>query len=1385
MRKLSLFLAVIMCFGLFTAFPASAATISVTQEVISPEDANLTVNVNAVEGLSNFSFEAPMDSSNWVKLGHAQDTVERSSVSKNGSYSLKIENGETTVSPKTAAHNGCSIKPGVTYELSAWVKTENVTEGSAYLHGIFTGYDENGQSLTYSRLNLYFTSATEKNFDWTKKIMRFTAPQGATSLTIYAYSTVPYGGTVYFDDVSLLVPKESVPELDSAEPKAPVGGNYLIRETFEGWTTGSYVPASQSSAFNRFGGHHAVVSEEQPNADTGSTKSLKMRLGSNAAQAGFTTCANLYKSVSHGLVPGATYQVSVNVLAPEFGTEASIAFWIDLEDNEGNKDQKKRHIGFSHYPWWRTIVFEFVMPENIASASFSFRYFSASYDAYFDDFSVYIVEEPAHAFLDTDELFYYSEWETGVATATPNDYFGDELLGGKVIYSFLDKDKETVLDTEEVLYVNGKADYTFPTSLMADLGKEYFINAKNYKADGTMVQDETVSVYRFNRPTYLGADGVFRKGGKEINIVLGNGVNTERLNKNPQNGGVTVVQIVADPASMGTSLRDRMDLAYEKGLFCLINFYSGYTCGGSEGQIESTLRTVEWAKDHPALFGYKIQDEPYQKGNTDEEMTRAYVGIRNIDPDHPIYLDDSVEGGYDWLYRYADIIDIDYYGGSNTDSGKIFTDKMEKARAATKNGRKPFTLLQQAFPYLGYQPTVDELRNFAYQAFFAGASGFGYHSLGVDGSDGQDVAYIDSANWAEICERWAPFEQGFLFDAFVNDKYEEIDSYRGDHVMWKTFKDGKDVYVVIFNREKQSSSTASISVDIDAENFQAQRLAGAVADTTTSARGTDTLSLTLSPLAAEIWKISPMTSLIENSEFEAAFNGAPGDTWASVLHNSSVGTLGSASAVSSAAIGETTVMPATEDSAKFLQLQRHNGEGGDLSKLNNRATFLYTKLDSSILETGKSYRLEYYVNIPEGTLGDGVKARVNFQNGAAGHLGVWRDHNLFAPDSTNMSMTATDGWEKKTIDFVYDGSEIQLNIGLYGAGAAGTVFVDEMKLYPYIPETFVIQKQDFETLTTEAVNTVSQGYLTRDTRGSLSVVSDPQGGTNKVLKAHPTAIQLPLTSALKMSSADATLAVKSYTEKETLKVSFRLYVPTGTYTSGETTMATNVDGFKFGIYYKDVTASSASTSGLAQPLITFAGSDANRWINMEAYLKANCTTQPKIWFLQGSMYDYYIDDVVVELINSEGYISDMQITHYGSSACLTTADTDQNWGYVVAGTYGGAYKTTDTIRPLISYSCADTAKKAVAIAVLSEIKDGAEVVIDMKMQNLGRIGITSLTGAYAAETGIASEELSMNLSEMKLPEGTYRVSYMLWDYEGLSPLTESVTRTVTYAAPQN
>ena len=586
-----------------------------------------------------------------------------------------------------------------------------------------------------------------------------------------------------------------------------------------------------------------------------------------------------------GIVKGATYEISAWLLNPE-DTTVDIGYWLyfsskdayDWKDSASQlgieKGETRWQLGNNGH--FQRFSAEFIPPEGTKSILIDIRHRQSPGVVYVDDIEIHMSKEPNAIDANTDEVFYYSEWEKGTLSGVPNLLENAENASAEVSLLLPDgteKYKETIKDLSKGL------NYEFRTEWMTELGKRYHIRLKVFGADGAVLQEEDFPVFRFDRPTYLGADGIFRKNGKEYTFTFGAGVREDYLDIHPENGGVTVVQLISPPGS--SPLLERMDKAYEQGMLVIVNLYYLLNCAGSESMLENTVKVVNEVKDHPALFGYMVQDEPYQKGNTDEEMIRGYETIRNIDPHHPIYASDSVPGGYAWMFRYCDIFDTGYYFGANQDAGRKTGEVMDIAMQASK-GRKPFSLVLQAFPMNGYLPTVDQLRHMAYQSFFSGGSGYQFFSLGIAGTDGGNTtAYLERDEWQEIVDKWAPWERDFMFGAFVTGTYKFVNYEKTEDVLSASFTDGKDIYVVILNREKLEPVKAEISLKsgdgtLVIGNYTAERMTGD-AETVT---GNGILSMEMEPWEAVVWKVTPETSFDASIFKTSQFNDTMYYPWA-------------------------------------------------------------------------------------------------------------------------------------------------------------------------------------------------------------------------------------------------------------------------------------------------------------------------------------------------------------------------------------------------------------------------------------------------------------------------------------------------------------------------
>jgi Carbohydrate family 9 binding domain-like len=158
----------------------------------------------------------------------------------------------------------------------------------------------------------------------------------------------------------------------------------------------------------------------------------------------------------------------------------------------------------------------------------------------------------------------------------------------------------------------------------------------------------------------------------------------------------------------------------------------------SETEADGIRGFVRKWKNHPALLGWYMGDEPELRPALPARMTAIYNTCRDEDPYHPcILLNDTMDG----IRKYIDGGDV-----FNPDPYPLFLRGGNAARPIGKVGKFIDTVLEtgkkrkaawitpQAFNYGDYgavnnrAPNFLELRNMQYQAIIAGVQGFTWYT---------------------------------------------------------------------------------------------------------------------------------------------------------------------------------------------------------------------------------------------------------------------------------------------------------------------------------------------------------------------------------------------------------------------------------------------------------------------------------------------------------------------------------------------------------------------------------------------------------------------------------------------------------------------------------
>jgi len=178
-------------------------------------------------------------------------------------------------------------------------------------------------------------------------------------------------------------------------------------------------------------------------------------------------------------------------------------------------------------------------------------------------------------------------------------------------------------------------------------------------------------------------------------------------------------------------------------------------------QAERVRYVVDAIKDHPAILGWYMADEPEGSGHSVEWYKAAYALLREIDPHHPCIMLNYGLSGIRTYHEGCDILMPDCYpvfrcDGTTSKPLWALTEWTTTARAL-----RPTWLVPQVFDWdgtgtvvaPGRPPTFDEVRNQVWQILAAGGRGILMYSYNHDSRTSCDLrlgpAYI--AREAQAC----------------------------------------------------------------------------------------------------------------------------------------------------------------------------------------------------------------------------------------------------------------------------------------------------------------------------------------------------------------------------------------------------------------------------------------------------------------------------------------------------------------------------------------------------------------------------------------------------------------------------------------------------------
>jgi len=174
--------------------------------------------------------------------------------------------------------------------------------------------------------------------------------------------------------------------------------------------------------------------------------------------------------------------------------------------------------------------------------------------------------------------------------------------------------------------------------------------------------------------------------------------------------------------------------------------------GLSDGEKrERLLNEIKTFRDHPALLGWYISDEPNGMNTPPELLEEIYLTVKENDPWHPVSIVFMAPFLSARKYAHAlDIVMADPY--PVPDVPVTLVGNVAGQLKSEFAGKKPVWIAQQAFgggEWWSREPTLQEIRTMTYQAIIRGATGIQFFVR-------QGLNYFpkSTATWGE-CGRMA------------------------------------------------------------------------------------------------------------------------------------------------------------------------------------------------------------------------------------------------------------------------------------------------------------------------------------------------------------------------------------------------------------------------------------------------------------------------------------------------------------------------------------------------------------------------------------------------------------------------------------------------------
>ncbi|MCU6710829.1 carbohydrate binding domain-containing protein [Paenibacillus sp. J5C_2022] len=493
---------------------------------------------------------------------------------------------------------------------------------------------------------------------------------------------------------------------------------------------------------------------------------------------------------------------------------------------------------------WHELLFEQTAPVGATHVLVYLRLYGTG-QVHFDDATVAKTKDKQQMFVHTDHVYYYPDLTSGQINISLEPL--DGIFVGKTVDVKITDAEEGNLLEQIGIAASASLQLNFDPREM-ELLQPYQLQVVWRDALGEAIETVEKALYRWERPTALPQNGPVLVDNEPFFPVI---AYHAEISDYPDLAAIGVNTVQGYNSTNLESIQHRLDSAHAHGLKVLVPLYNGMKV---KENFELTANIVTRFKDHPAVLGYMIMDEPAYNGIPPQELLDAYKLVRSLDPDHITYIVEANTEAYLETGQATDVLVTDVYPLTRNNMLPLSRvgEGVREAIDAVNDVKPVWTVLQTVrlpFDESGYTPSMTEIRNMAYQAFLSGSKGLGYYALNDPGWRLKDT------------ELWPGFvafkEELELMGELVKDG-TRISQHYGDPIQSGVWQLGSEQVIVVLNTSKDEE-TATVS--LEQIGNQIELLHGAIPAQLDNWEST--LEVELGPEQALVYRVRPFAASVD------------------------------------------------------------------------------------------------------------------------------------------------------------------------------------------------------------------------------------------------------------------------------------------------------------------------------------------------------------------------------------------------------------------------------------------------------------------------------------------------------------------------------------------